>query len=141
MSIGTCLCGKVEFELLGATPKMYKCFCTLCQKQGGTASNASAIIRQNRFRWLAGEDTISQWSKPTGFSSHFCKDCGCPVPNEFQGQYVWVPMGLLPADTDTDVVAYLFLNDKPAWENPPEVAHPFEAGPPSVEALVSLLEA
>ena len=137
---GKCICGSVAFELKGKAPAMYKCFCTLCQKQGGTASNAATIVRLEHFAWVSGEDKIEKWKKQTGFSSHFCKTCGSPVPNLFRDKYVWVPVGLLNPSIDMKVAAYLYLNTKPAWEALVSVEHQFYEGPESVEELVRILE-
>ena len=137
---GKCNCGSVAFELKGKMPAMYKCFCTLCQRQGGAASNASTIVRVENFAWVRGVDSIAKWKKATGFSSHFCKTCGSPVPNTFRDKYVWVPMGLLDNSANMKVAAYLFLNSKPAWEALASVEHQFNEGPQSAEALVKILE-
>lgn len=56
---GKCNCGTVAFEVLGPLPAMYKCFCTLCQKQSGTASNAATIVRENAFQWIRGAKTVT----------------------------------------------------------------------------------
>jgi len=137
---GQCLCGSVKFCVTGRFPNLYKCFCTLCQKQGGTASNASSIVRFENFAWLDGKNNVEPWQKSTGFSSHFCKTCGSPVPNDFRQQYVWVPAGLLIQPVDARIVAYIHLSSKPAWEEPVPVKHQFEQGADSVETLVELLE-
>ena len=138
--LGKCNCGSVAFELKGELPAMYKCFCTLCQRQGGAASNAATIMRLENFAWLSGEDKIEKWKKSTGFNSHFCKSCGSPVPNLFRDKYVWVPVGLLDAPKSMKVVAHVFLNTKPAWEELVSVAHQFDEGPENVEELVRILE-
>ena len=137
---GKCNCGSVAFELQGKMPAMYKCFCSLCQKQGGVASNASTVVRAENFAWTRGAERITKWKKATGFSSHFCKTCGSPVPNPFRGKYVWVPVGLLESSVNMKVTAYLFLNSKPAWEELAPVEHQFSDGPESAEILVKILE-
>ena len=137
---GKCNCGSVAFELKGNMPAMYKCFCTLCQKQGGVASNAATIVRLENFAWVSGVENIEKWKKATGFNSHFCKTCGSPVPNLFRDKYVWVPVGLLESSINVKVVAHLFLNTRPAWEESVSVAHQFYEGTENVEELVRILE-
>ena len=86
--IGKCNCGSVSFEVTGNAPALYHCYCTLCQKQGGTAYNAATIVFSKIFTWLSGEPSVQKWKKDTGFSSHFCNACGSPVPNTFKDKYV-----------------------------------------------------
>ena len=118
---GRCNCGSVEIEISGQLPSLYKCFCTLCQKQGGAASNAATIVRREALNWISADDQIMRWKKSTGFSSDFCKTCGSPVPNLFRDKYYWVPMGLFDSSLSAAIVAHLHLDNKPAWENPPSV--------------------
>src|SRR5262245_19556634 len=113
---GKCLCERIEFELLGATPKFYQCHCSLCRKQGGTSSNTATIVEARDFRWLSGQDGISSFVKPTGFRSDFCSRCGSPVPNPLRSTpYYWVPAGLLEGSEQLEIVAHLYVGSKASW--------------------------
>jgi len=112
---GQCNCGEVVFEIQGSLPAMYKCYCTLCQKQSGTASNAATIVQQNDFQWVSGLDTVTKWKKESGFNSHFCSSCGSPVPNPIGTDLMWIPLGLIN-EVETIHVVNLFENTKPSWE-------------------------
>ncbi|TCV85849.1 GFA family protein [Sulfurirhabdus autotrophica] len=114
---GKCLCGKIEFEIVGAVPNLYQCHCSLCRKQGGTSSNTAAIVAKEQFRWLAGQEHISSWVKDTGFRSDFCSNCGSPVPNPLRSTpYFWVPAGLLEGDVQLKIGAHLFVGSKASWD-------------------------
>ena len=113
---GKCLCGSVEFELVGAVPKLYQCHCSLCRKQGGSSSNTATIVSAESLRWVCGKEHISSWIKDTGFRSDFCSICGSPVPNPLQNRpYYWVPVGLLEGDPQREIVAHVFLGSKASW--------------------------
>ena len=114
---GKCLCEQVEFEVLGTTPKLYQCHCSLCRKQGGSSSNTATIVAAEHFRWLAGQEHISSWVKTTGFRSDFCSNCGSPVPNPLRSApYYWVPVGLLDDDGPLEIGAHLFVDSKASWD-------------------------
>lgn len=82
---GSCNCGKVSFEILGDhVAGIYQCHCKLCQKQSGSTSNTATIVNGSDFIWSSGVDSITHWKKESGFTSHFCKYCGCPVPNKLE---------------------------------------------------------
>ena len=69
---------------------------------------------------LHTQNYIKKWQKNTGFSSHFCTSCGCPVPNSFADKYYWIPVGLLEFDMgliDTKVVANFCLSSKSSWHS------------------------
>jgi hypothetical protein len=116
---GSCLCGEVRFEVAAPFPALYQCHCSLCRKQGGSVSNTGMIVTAEKFRWLAGEDSIGRWQRPTGFRSHFCRNCGSTVPNPLRDtSYVWVPSGLLDDDAPLVIGAQLFLESRQSWDQP-----------------------
>ncbi len=114
---GKCLCGLIEFEIIGVVPKLYQCHCSLCRKQGGASSNTAAIVAKEQFQWLSGQEHISSWVKDTGFRSDFCSNCGSPVPNPLSSSpYYWVPAGLFEGDAQLKVSAHLFVGSKASWD-------------------------
>jgi hypothetical protein len=76
---GCCLCGEIEFEILGRLPKLYQCHCGLCRKQSGGASNAATVVDAHQMSSIKGAEVIRTWRKNTGFRSDFCVNCGSPV--------------------------------------------------------------
>ena len=135
---GVCNCGAVSFTVSGTMPRMYQCHCSLCQKQSGTGSNASTIVNIENFKWISGKDLIKQWKKASGFSSHFCKDCGCPTPNPFGSKYMWVPAGLMN-DVDSRIEAHLCLSSKSDWDLPNKALRNYQEMPEDLEEFVQFL--
>lgn len=110
---GQCLCGSVKFELSIEKLKVYQCFCSLCQQQSGTESNFATIVPQEKFAFLSGHDAIKEWVKDTGFTSHFCGECGSPVPNRLRAMpYYWVPVGLLAQSESGTLVSHIYTGSK-----------------------------
>ena len=118
MTKGHCLCGSVQFTVNGKLPNLYQCHCSLCRRQSGAASNAATIVPMEQFAWTAGENLIKTWQKPSGMSSHFCGECGSPVPNALSGNsaLVWIPVGLLD-EVESKVVAHLCCDSRAAWDD------------------------
>ena len=115
--IGKCLCGEVQFELLGEVPNLYECHCLLCRKQSGTSSNTATFIHESNFAWLSGQSNITFFQKETGFTSNFCNKCGSPVPNRLRDtDKFWVPAGLLEATENQKIVADIYTRSKASWE-------------------------
>ncbi|HXJ35269.1 MAG TPA: GFA family protein [Candidatus Eisenbacteria bacterium] len=114
---GQCLCGAVVFEVNASSLKLYRCHCSLCRRQSGTASSLAAIVPNSQFRWLVGQDRISSWKKGGGFRSDFCSICGSPVPNPLRTTHnTWVPAGLLDREASLSVVADIYLSSRAAWD-------------------------
>ncbi len=136
---GSCLCGRVRFEVTGPFPKLYQCHCSLCRKQGGSVSNTGLIVATDKFRWTAGEDGIGKWQRSTGFRSYFCERCGSTVPNPLRDTgYVWVPAGALDDAGTLEIGAQLFLGSKLPWDIPRNDGLQLESAPDLAE-LISML--
>ena len=136
---GRCICGEVEIQIDNAPNRLYRCHCTLCQKQSGAGANAAFITAKENVKWVKGQDKITKYKKPTGFSSNFCSMCGSPVPNIIRRQpYYWVPAGLLEKASTFKVSVHLFTLDRAVWDNTALEGHVFETMP-SLEELVELL--
>ena len=108
MVSGSCLCGKTQYRILRSDLNAYQCFCSLCRRQSGTASNLATIVSAAEFEWLSPVTHIQHWQKDTGFTSDFCSCCGSPVPNRLRSSdYVWIPLGTLTLEAPAPVVAWL----------------------------------
>lgn len=136
---GSCLCGTVTFAITTPIKKMYHCHCTLCQKQSGTGSNAATIVPVDEFEWLSGEASVKHWRKSTGFSSHFCSECGSPVPNKVGDSLMWIPLGLV-ADATPELAANLWLSSKPNWLIPALAERNYDGMPEDLGEFVGYLQ-
>ena len=138
--IGKCLCGAIEFETEGKRPNLYQCHCTLCRKQGGSASNSGTIIHQSSFCWKSGENKITRYRKDTGFSSDFCSICGAPVPNQLRNtDKVWFPAGSLEDDEGLQIVAHIYTRSRADWDQIPASGQHFDEMP-DIETFYNLLQ-
>ena len=138
---GSCLCGAVRFRVEAPYPKLYQCHCSLCRKQGGSASNTGLIAAADKFSWLAGESHVTQWTRSTGFRSWFCSRCGSPVPNPLRDTgYIWVPAGLLENDESLEIAAQLHMDSCARWDSVPGPGKKF-ATAPALPELIRLLHA
>ncbi|MDH0564632.1 GFA family protein [Acinetobacter courvalinii] len=129
---GRCLCGAVQFELhLNRIKMIYRCYCSLCRKQSGAASNASTVVPTGAFRWQQGEQLIQTYVKETGFTSCFCRQCGSPVPNALgsKPEIMWIPLGLLQEQFTPELELNFCVNSKVSWAEAHEVLRVFDELP------------
>jgi len=138
---GKCLCGAIEFELLGKPPNLYQCHCSLCRKVTGSSANAAFRIDADRFAWSAGKEQIREYVTGSGFKSHFCANCGSPVPNlTSNDRAYWIPAGLLEDNGELELVAHLYVESRASWDVIADAGTKF-ATMPDAEALDRLLQA
>lgn len=112
---GGCLCGNIKFKINDIGNKIYQCHCPLCRKQGGSASNTGTVVPLENLNWLKGERLIKTWTKPTGFRSSFCSNCGSLVPNRLRNfDYYWIPVGSLD-DGEFEISMSIYTSSKASW--------------------------
>jgi hypothetical protein len=71
---GGCHCGRVRFEVLApASIEVTNCNCSICSKAG----YLHLVVPADRFKLLAGRDSLSTYTFNTGTAKHlFCYVCG-----------------------------------------------------------------
>ncbi len=131
MQNGSCLCGKVKFEIEGTFESFYLCHCKYCQKDTGSAHAANLFSTTANLVWLCGKDNIQTFNLPsTRHSKSFCKDCGSAVPSlQMEGKLLATPAGSLDNELDVLPIAHIFYSSKSSWENNLEKIKKFEKYP------------
>ncbi|UHD17860.1 GFA family protein [Thiocapsa bogorovii] len=127
---GSCLCGKVTFEVDGEFQHFFLCHCAYCRKDTGSAHAANLFSSAAVIRWLAGEDQISTYKLPnTRHQRSFCASCGSALPNVQQGDLLVVPAGCLDSDIPIPPSAHIFVGSRANWDSSLENVFSFEGGP------------
>lgn len=107
---GSCLCGAVRYEVLGALRPIIYCHCTQCRKTTGNfvASTASAAEDLTFM-----EDTGLEWYQSSPEAERgFCSKCGASLfwrPRT--GDRVAIFAGTLDMPTGLKAVAHIFTAD------------------------------
>ena len=130
MLSGSCLCGRVHFELDGAVDVINYCHCSRCRRRTGSAFATILHARLADFRFVSGEDQI-QTFEPEGFSRRsFCRNCGSPLPglNEEDAE-VGIPAGLLDQDPGARPSLHIMAGSKAPWYEIGDVAPRYEEFP------------
>lgn len=129
---GSCLCGRIRFEIDGKFGPAGQCHCSKCRKVSGTDGNAVFYASAAGFRWLAGEELIQRFPVPgdKDWSSRFCRQCGSPAPHSDKGgKFFYVPAGLLDDDPGfRGYAAHIFVGSKAPWVCIADSAPQYEAG-------------
>jgi hypothetical protein len=118
---GSCLCGKVRFELTEAPTKFYSCHCRRCRKITGSSNAANLFAPSGSIRWVQGEESITSFvlSSETFFNAAFCSGCGSPVPRHARsGDFMIIPAGCLDDEPPLAPQRTIFWNDRASWFEP-----------------------
>ena len=115
---GSCLCGKVHYEISGPLKIFQYCFCSRCRKFTGSAHSANLFVPPERFRWTTGEEWIGRYEHPEAkyFATVFCKNCGSSLPWAVKGgKNVVVTAGTLDDDPHIRPFQNVFWASRAPW--------------------------
>ncbi len=115
---GSCLCGVVRFEVVGAFERFFLCHCEHCRKDTGSAHAANLFSSTASLQWICGQDQVRRFDLPaTRHSRSFCSVCGSALPTvQMEGRLLVVPAGSLDCDVSLKPDAHLFMVSKANWD-------------------------
>jgi hypothetical protein len=115
---GSCLCGRVKFEIAGPITAFYACHCGRCRKASGSAHGMNIFVGPDSVRWIAGEDLVTNFalSDASYFNAAFCRVCGSPAPRKARsGDFEIVPAGSLDDSPLQPPDRTIFWDDRASW--------------------------
>ena len=117
MLSGSCLCGKVRYEIDGEPRFMYQCFCGKCRAASGASFVTNIIVDTDKFRITAGKEQLSAFESSPQKFRYFCSACGSPIysQGEKTKHVVAVRCGTLKQDPGMRPAYHAFAASKAAW--------------------------
>jgi len=114
---GSCLCGRVRYQIIGALGATGHCHCSMCRKAHGAAFGTYSRVRRRDFRFVAGEDDVQVYASSPGISRSFCRHCGATLqyitdanPDSFA-----LALGTLDDDPGVRPESHIFVRSKAPW--------------------------
>lgn len=114
---GSCLCGKVQYEIRGELGPTGFCHCTRCRKANGTAFLAAAQFNPVDFHLLAGKEVLADFESSPGVHRVFCGHCGSPLYSQRPGppEIRRLRIGTLDTPLPGKAASHIFYADKAEW--------------------------
>ncbi len=115
---GRCLCGAVEFRLIGEVLGFQYCHCSRCRRFTGSAHAANMFVRPDAMEWVKGSDLVGKYmldGEPK-FPTAFCTTCGSAMPClSSTGRYWVVPAGSIDGDPGIAPQRSIFWASRAKW--------------------------
>jgi hypothetical protein len=128
---GSCLCGGVQYEILGELSDAAYCHCSKCRRTLGAAFGTYARVRAGEFLWLSGEDLIATYESSPSVYRCFCRQCGSPLGAVGEGgKLSWVSLGTVLGDPGLRPEVHIFVGSKAPWYEITDDLPQFEEWPP-----------
>ncbi|TKB50294.1 GFA family protein [Ferrimonas sediminicola] len=130
---GSCLCGKVHYEITGECQSLYLCHCHRCQKGSGSVHGANLFAQDASLTWIQGAASVTTYHHPgTLHVRSFCRHCGSALPSvDDRSGWVTVPAGSLDTPVPISVTAKIFTASRGEWVKSADEAPSFDALPQS----------
>lgn len=115
---GSCLCGKVRFEITGDINHIVYCHCSRCRKAQGSAFATNGNVNTCDFHFLSGEEFLTGYQSSPGQTKYFCKHCGSPIMSKTEStpEQTRIRLGTLDTDITERPSAHIFATSKANWE-------------------------
>lgn len=113
---GSCLCGKVKFEILGKPYSLSYCHCSRCRKAAGIFS-VVMIGKADDLKVTAGQDYIAKFL-PGSQGKHercFCKLCGTSLGDMATGDIYVIAASALDDEPELVPTFHIHVKSKPNW--------------------------
>ena len=87
---GSCLCGKVRYEISRLDSPIRHCSCRTCRKAHAAAFNTSCAVKREHFNWLAGTELLRSFESSPGKLRYFCGSCGSQLVAQRTGSEMFI---------------------------------------------------
>ena len=115
---GSCLCNAIHYEIEGELGPTMMCHCSKCRKANGSAYAINAAVKTDQFRFIKGQELVSEFESSPGVFRSFCKQCGSPLLSRRPSQpdIVRLRIGTLDTPVDVKPLAHIFVGSKASWD-------------------------
>ena len=129
---GSCLCGKVRYEISAPLEEMHHCHCSRCRKAHGAAFSTFARTKEASLRLVSGEEKVRNFRSSEPVLRSFCQDCGSNLFFRFKPlpEAVWVAVGTFDDDPGMRPEAHIFVASRAPWHEITDELAQFEEYPP-----------
>lgn len=129
---GSCLCGRIRYEIDAPLGVANHCHCSMCRKAQGSAFRTRAAVRRSSFHWRSGEELLTRYESSPGTTRCFCSVCGSPLASFFADapDTIGLPLGALDDDPGVRPSFHVHVASKAPWYEITDALPQYAAMPP-----------
>ena len=131
---GSCLCGKITYEIELIPEKTFNCHCSFCRKAHGSAFVTLVLAKGDTLNITQGKEFLKEHKNDIGGIRAFCSDCGTRLMNyaEDKNAYLSVTLSTIDSAIDFAPAAHVNTESKATWYEPYDGIMSFEGIPEDV---------
>lgn len=114
---GRCLCREIVYEINGPLGPIVNCHCRQCRRWHGAVFRTRCTVESKNFRWLQGQELLSEYHSSETVVKTFCRICGSNLISTYDDnpEYIGLPIGALEQDPGSRPIAHIFVGSKSQW--------------------------
>ena len=116
---GSCLCGKVRYEVSEFETGIAHCHCSMCQKFHGAAFSTFAEVKLENIHWLSGRENLNSFKASNDTIRQFCNICGSSLLfiSSHNKKLDTIELAIATLDNCIDLLpdAHIHTNSKAPW--------------------------
>lgn len=114
---GSCLCGRIRYEVRGPVGRVSHCHCSMCRKAHGAAFATYGRVERSEFVLICGADDIGSYESSPGVRRTFCKRCGSNLQfiSDKRPSTLSLALGSLDDDPNVEASLHIFVGSKAPW--------------------------
>lgn len=114
---GSCLCGKIKYEVSTFESVFGNCYCSMCQKSSGSAFATYAPVLDENIEWLEGKSEIKVYKSSDVAERGFCSHCGSNLYYRVlgDGSEIEISLGTLDEEPNYSPTSNIYCASKPKW--------------------------
>lgn len=125
---GECFCGSIKYEIEGTLKDARSCHCSRCRKAFSSQASSYAVVDPAEFKWVTGEELLTNYESQPGFGLRFCSKCGSTLCGTYEGLVHGVTLGCVNGNPPVEIGYHIFVGSKAAWEVIPKGVTTYEEG-------------
>jgi len=115
MITGSCLCGKVKYEVSGKVGDIVHCHCQTCRKAHGSAFSSVSSVNDSEFTLLS-KTPLGCFESSKGKKRYFCSSCGTQIyAKRDDTKHIILRLGSLDNDPLAKESCHIWVSQKATW--------------------------
>ena len=117
MYVGKCLCETVEYTVDAPPQDCCLCYCSVCRKLTGSGLGAYGAAKARDFRWVRGEDHVSEYRQNQTTTRYFCECCGSYLASRHtqSPKMIYLSLGCLEDSNQLKLKYQQFVASRASW--------------------------
>lgn len=117
---GSCLCGKIRYEVEVIPEQVFNCHCKFCRKAHGADYATLVVAKASTLKLMDEKGLLTEHQNDLGGFRAFCAECGTRLMNYAPDKTDYFSVTLATIDTPINFkpVAHANTESKAAWCTP-----------------------